>query len=375
MTNAQHELYEIMGLQRDASQEDVKRAFRRLAMEFHPDRNKDEGAEEKFKAVAAAYEVLSDPEKRSAYDRFGMAGVGGGSGQQGFNGFDGFGGFGDIFDAFFRGTASRRAGPQRGSDLRITLTVEFAEAVFGADRELEFERIERCIDCKGTGSMPDSKPVQCPECHGQGEVRRVQQSLFGQFVNVATCERCSGEGEIITDPCGTCRGRGARRAKVKRAVKVPGGIDDGAQIRISNEGDAGSRGGPSGNLYVLVRVQPHKIFTREENALFYELPLNVAQAALGATVEVPTLEGEPVAIKVEPGTQHGNIFVVRGKGVPHLRDDGRGDLIVHMNVVTPTKLNEEQRELLARLAESLGTPVLANDGGGSILGRIRDAFG
>ena len=209
MTNAQHDLYEVMGLSRDASQEDVKRAFRRLAMEFHPDRNKDEGAEDKFKAVAAAYEVLSDPEKRSAYDRFGMAGVGSGNGQQGFNGFDGYGGFGDIFDAFFRGTASRRAGPQRGADLRTTLTVEFAQAVFGAERELEFERVERCVDCKGTGSMPNSRATQCPECHGQGEVRRVQQSLFGQFVNVATCERCSGEGEIITDPCGSCRGRGA----------------------------------------------------------------------------------------------------------------------------------------------------------------------
>ena len=375
MTNAQHDLYEVMGLSRDASQEDVKRAFRRLAMEFHPDRNKDEGAEDKFKAVAAAYEVLSDPEKRSAYDRFGMAGVGSGNGQQGFNGFDGYGGFGDIFDAFFRGTASRRAGPQRGADLRTTLTVEFAQAVFGAERELEFERVERCVDCKGTGSMPNSRATQCPECHGQGEVRRVQQSLFGQFVNVATCERCSGEGEIITDPCGSCRGRGARRATVKRTVRVPGGIDDGAQIRISNEGDAGSRGGPSGSLYVLVRVQPHTVFAREDDALIYELPLNVAQAALGSTVEVPTIDGDPVMLKIDAGTQHGHVSVVRGRGVPHLRDDGRGDLLVHVNVVTPTKLSDEQRELLARLAESLGTPVIPADTGGSILGRIRDAFG
>ncbi len=375
MTSAQHDLYEVMGVSRDASQEDIKRAFRRLAMEFHPDRNKEAGAEERFKAVAAAYEVLSDPEKRSAYDRYGMAGVGG-NGQQGFSGFDGFGGFGDIFDAFFRGTASRRAGPQRGSDLRTTLTVAFADAVFGADRELEFERTEGCPDCNGTGAMPGSRPQTCPECRGAGEIRRVQQSLFGQFVNVATCERCHGEGLIVTDPCGTCHGRGYRRATVKRMVKIPAGIDDGSQIRVSGEGDAGTRGGPAGNLYVLLRVRPHKQFTREDDDLVYDLQLNVAQAALGTTVEVPTLDGDSVAVKVESGTQHGHVFVVRGRGVPHLRENGRGDLLVRTRVVTPTKLNEEQRQLLERLADSLGTPASGGDAGnGSLLDRLRDAFG
>ncbi len=371
--NAQRDLYEVMGLARDASQEDVKRAFRKLAMEYHPDRNKDADAEERFKEVAAAYDVLSDPEKRSAYDRYGMAGVGG-NGQQGFAGFDGFGGFGDIFDAFFRGTGSRRGGPQRGSDLRTNITVDFAEAVFGTERQLEYEHIEQCSVCRGNGSKPGSRPSVCPECQGTGELRRVQQSLFGQFVNVATCDRCGGEGQVVTDPCGTCRGRGSRRVVVKRTVKIPAGIDDGSQIRISGEGDGGARGGPAGNLYVVVRVKPHSDFMREEDDLIYELPLNVAQAALGATIEVPTLDGEPVPLKVEPGTQPGHVFTVRAKGVPHLRGSGRGDLLVRANVVTPTKLTDEQRELLSRLAESMGTPTDAAEGGG-LLGRIRDALG
>lgn len=372
MTNAQQDFYGVMGVPRDASQEDIKRAFRKLAMEYHPDRNKDEGAEERFKEVAAAYEVLSDPEKRSAYDRFGAAGVG--QGGQGFNGFEGFGGFGDIFDAFFRGTASRRAGPQRGADLRTALNIEFQDAVFGAERELEFERNEGCADCSGTGAMPGSRPQTCPECRGTGELRRVQQSLFGQFVNVATCDRCHGEGLIVTDPCGVCRGRGARRVSVKRSIKIPAGIDDGSQIRVSGEGDSGARGGPSGNLYVLVRVQPHKVFERDENDLLYELQVNVAQAALGTTVEIPTLEGDPVTLQVEPGTQHGHVFTIKDRGVPYLRGSGRGDLLVHTNVVTPNKLTEEQRELFERLAESMGTPAQPGEKDSSILGRIRDAF-
>jgi len=372
MTSARNELYEVMGVARDASQEDIKRAFRRLAMEYHPDRNKDEGAEDKFKEVAAAYEVLSDPEKRTAYDRHGMAGVSGNG--QGFSGFDGFGGFGDIFDAFFRGTASRRAGPQRGGDLRTTLTVDFQDAVFGADRELTFERTEGCPDCNGTGAMPGSRPQSCPECQGAGEIRRVQQSLFGQFVNVATCERCQGEGLIVTDPCGACRGRGTKRVTAKRVIKIPGGIDDGSQIRISGEGDSGTRGGPAGNLYVLLRVKPHDFFEREDDDLIYDLQLNVAQAALGTSVDVPTLEGEPVAVRVDPGTQHGHVFTIRGQGVPHLRGSGRGDLQARVRVVTPTRLNDEQRELMERLASSLGTPA-GDAGKESLLDRIRDAFG
>jgi molecular chaperone DnaJ len=371
--NAQRDLYEVMGLPRDASQEDVKRAFRKLAMEYHPDRNKDDDAEARFKEVAAAYDVLSDPEKRSAYDRYGMAGVGG-NGQQGFAGFEGFGGFGDIFDAFFRGTGARRSGPQRGADLRTNVTIEFAEAVFGVERELEYQRVEQCADCRGSGSKPGSRPTECPECKGAGEIRRVQQSLFGQFVNVATCDRCGGEGQVVTDPCATCRGRGSRRLVVKRTVKIPAGVDDGSQIRISGEGDAGTRGGPAGNLYVVLRVKSHREFVRDEDDIVYDLPLNVAQAALGATIDVPTLEDEPVPLKIEPGTQPGHIFAIRGRGVPHLRGAGRGDLLVRANVVTPTKLTDEQRELLEQLRDSLGASADSSENGG-LFGRIRDALG
>ncbi|MEZ4501880.1 MAG: molecular chaperone DnaJ [Dehalococcoidia bacterium] len=364
----QADLYDVLEVSRDATQEEIKRAFRKKAMEFHPDRNKAEDAETRFKEVSAAYEVLSDPEKRSAYDRFGMAGVGGGA--QGFAGQD-FGGFGDIFDAFFRGTGVRRSGPQRGHDLRAVLTLAFEDAVFGTDHELEFERVEACTDCRGRGQA-DGKPLEtCPECQGSGELRRVQQSLFGQFVNVATCSRCSGEGSVVTDPCPECRGRGTKRVSAKKTVKIPAGIDDGQTLRISGEGDAGHRGGPAGNLYVEVQVDPHERFIREDDNLVLELPVNIAQAALGTEVPIETLEGEPREVRVEPGTQSGRIITLKGLGVPHLRGGGRGDLLVQVNVVTPTKLDEAQRELLEQLAASLGTPGGHEAG---LFERLRDAF-
>ena len=364
----QTELYDILEVSRDATQEEIKRAFRKKAMEFHPDRNKAEDAEERFKEVSAAYEVLSDPDKRSSYDRFGMAGVG--NGAQGFAGQD-FGGFGDIFDAFFRGTGVRRSGPQRGHDLRAILALSFEDAVFGTDHELEFERVEACSDCRGRGQA-DGKPLEtCPECQGSGELRRVQQSLFGQFVNVATCNRCGGEGSVVTKPCKECRGRGTKRVAAKKTVKIPAGIDDGQTLRISGEGDAGHRGGPAGNLYVEVRVEPHERFIREDDNLVLELPVNIAQAALGTEVAIETLEGERHEVSVEPGTQSGRIVTLKGLGVPHLRGGGRGDLLVQVNVVTPTKLDEEQRQLLEQLAESLGTPGGHESG---LFERIRDAF-
>lgn len=368
----ERDLYDVLGISRDAPQEEVKRAFRKLAMEYHPDRNKEQGAEERFKEIAAAYEVLSDVEQRGAYDRFGMAGVGG-NGQQGFSGFENASGFGDIFDAFFRGTGGRSSTAQRGSDLRSVLNVEFAEAVFGAEREIEFERTESCDACGASGQV-EGKPLQvCSECEGSGEIRRVQQSLFGQFVNLATCNRCDGAGRIVTDPCVDCRGRGIKRAQVKHVVKVPAGIEEGSQIRLTGEGDAGARGASSGHLYVVVHVEPHEMFTREDNHLIYELPLNVAAAALGGTVEIPTLEGESVQLDVKAGTQHGHVFSIRGKGVPHLRGSGRGNLLVRTHVITPTGINADQRELLEELSRSLGTPSIPNDEG-SFFERIRDAF-
>ncbi len=370
---AQHDLYGALGVSREASQEEIKRAFRALAMEFHPDRNKSEGAENRFKQIASAYEVLSDPEKRGRYDRFGMAGVNGGQ-SQGFQGFEGFAGFGDIFDAFFRGTASRRASPQRGSDLRLEMEIDFAEAVFGVEHQLTFDRVEACEKCHSTGQRAGTKPETCPDCDGQGEIRRVQRSLFGQFVNVATCPRCHGEGQIVTEPCTECRGRGERRVEAHRTVRIPAGVEEGSQIRLSGEGDAGSHGGPAGNLYLQIAVRAHEHFRRTGDNLLYELPLNVAQAALGITVAVPTLEGDVVDLEIKAGTQHGALLPLRGRGVPHLRGSGRGDLVVLAHVVTPTKLSDEQQELMLQLADSLGTPSVPGDGA-SLLGRIRDALG
>jgi len=372
MTTDSADLYSILGVPRDATADDVKKAFRKLAMEFHPDRNKEPDAETRFKQINAAYEILSDPEKRSRYDRFGAAGIGN-AGAQGFQGFDSFGGFGDIFDAFFRGTASRRAGPQPGADLHASVAIDLEQAVQGLEHDLTYERVERCPECRATGQVGATEKPQCPECQGQGELRRVQQSLFGQFVNVATCPRCRGEGTIVSDPCKNCRGQGLHRVKVTRSVKIPAGVDNGSQMRISGEGDHGPRGGPAGNLYVELKVKPHEIFKRVDDSLVYDLPLNIAQAALGADIEVPTIDGDSVELKLKPGVQHGQVHVIRGKGVPHIRQAGRGDLLVRMHVVTPTKLSKGQKELLAQLADSLGKPDVPDEDS-SVLDRIKSAF-
>ncbi len=351
MATQQRDYYEVLGVSRTASQEEIKKAFRRLAMQYHPDRNKEPGAEERFKEINQAYEVLSDPEKRAAYDRFGHAGVGNGMGATGFEGFN-FGGFGDIFDAFFGGTMTRtRRGPVRGADLRVNLTLSFEEAVFGAEKQVEVTRNETCTICGGTGAEPGSRPERCPTCNGMGEIRRVQQSIFGQFVNVATCERCRGEGRVITQPCRECRGTGRQRRTRTLVVRIPAGVDTGSQIRLSGEGDAGAQGGPPGNLYILIHVQPHPYFKRDEDDILYELRINVAEAALGTEKRVPTVDGE-VLLKIPPGTQSDKVFVLRERGVPHLRGTGRGDQLVRVRVVTPTRLTAEQRRLFEKLAET-----------------------
>lgn len=372
MTTESADLYSVLGLERSASPDEVKRAFRRLAMDYHPDRNKAPDAEAKFKQVNAAYEVLSDPEKRARYDRYGAAGVGQG-GAQGFQGHDGFGGFGDIFDAFFRGTAGRRAGPQPGADLHATISLDLEDAVRGVEHEISYERVERCQDCRATGQEGAMQKPGCPECEGKGELRRVQQSLFGQFVNVTTCPRCRGEGSIVDNPCKNCRGQGQTRVKVSRVVKIPAGIDTGSQIRLSGEGDHGPRGGPPGNLYVELNVRPHEVFKRVDSELVYDLPLNIAQAALGAERKIPTIDGDEVELKLKPGTQTGEVHVIRNKGVPHLRGNGRGDLLVRTHVVTPTKLTKAQKDLLGQLAETLGTPDVPEHEA-SVFDRIRNAF-
>ena len=362
MTTQQGDYYAVLGLDRNASPEEIKKAFRRLAMQYHPDRNREPEAEARFKEINQAYEVLSDPEKRAAYDRFGHAGVNGGLGGAGFEGFN-FGGFGDIFDAFFGGATTRRQrGPQRGADLRTSITLDFEEAIFGAEREIEVTRNEICETCTGAGAEPGSKPERCPSCNGSGEVRRVQQSIFGQFVNVSTCERCRGEGRIIAQPCTSCRGSGRVRRTRTLAVKIPAGVDHGQPIRLTGEGDSGAAGGPAGSLYVVVNVRPHPYFKRDEDDILYELPLTFPQAALGAEVMVPTVDGE-VPLTIPPGTQNEKVFQIRGKGVPHLRGGGRGDQYVRVSVVTPTELTKEQRRLLEELAATMETAAHPSDDG------------
>jgi molecular chaperone DnaJ len=375
MATGQRDYYDVLGVPRSADQAEVKRAFRKLAMEYHPDRNSAPDAAEKFKEINQAYEVLGDEQKRAMYDRFGHAGVDGrGAGAGGFDGFTHFEGFGDIFDAFFGGGGRRggRRGPQRGSDLRYNLRLTFEEAVFGCEKEIEYQRLERCETCAGSGSEPGTNPVVCPECNGVGEIRRAQQSFFGRFVNVMTCPRCQGEGRVVTNPCAGCRGTGRTRETRRVVVKVPAGVEDGSQIRLSGEGEAGPRGGEAGSLYVALNVEPHERFQRAGDHIVLELPVNIAQAALGAEVTIPTLDGE-MQLEVPAGTQSGEDFVIRGKGVPRLRGGGRGDMIVRVTVVVPEELTDEQRRLLEELAETMGTPVLPKRQKG-LFERIRDAM-
>jgi molecular chaperone DnaJ len=374
-TDQKRDYYDVLGVGRNATADELKKAFRRLAMEYHPDRNPDLAAEAKFKEVNEAYEVLSDPEKRAMYDRFGHAATGGPEGfARGFEGF-GFGGLGDIFDAFFGGSATRaQRGPTRGADVRKTVTLSFEEAVFGAEKEIEITTAELCPSCGGLRSEPGTQPEKCPTCNGSGETRRVQQSIFGQFVNVATCERCRGEGRIVTTPCRHCRGAGREKRKRKLQVKIPGGVDHGQQMRLSGEGELGANGGPRGNLYLQLNVKPHETFRRDEDDLLLELDLTFPQAALGDLVEVPTIDGQPQELRVPAGTQTGETFIVKGKGVPRLRGGGRGDLIVHANVVTPRNLAKEQRDLLKKLADSMGVEVKPQEDRG-FMGKIKDALG
>lgn len=371
MATTKQDYYDVLGVPRNASPEEIKKAFRQLAMKYHPDRNKQKDAEARFKAINEAYEVLSDPERRAMYDRFGHAGAEAPYGARGFEGF-GFGGFGDIFDAFFGGSTARRQGPRRGADIRKSVTLTFEEAAFGCEKTIEVTGHEPCSRCDGLRSEPGSKPERCGNCGGAGEIRRVQHSVFGQFVNVATCERCGGEGRVITKPCRQCRGSGREKTTRRLQVKIPAGIDEGSQMRLSGEGEPGERGGPRGNLYLVFTVQPDPRFQRDGDDLIYHLEVNIAQAALGTTVEVPTLDG-PEPLRIPAGTQSGELFVLRGRGVPHLRASGRGDLLVRVQVVTPKDLTPKQKQLLAELADALGTPVPPDDKG--LLDRIKDALG
>lgn len=352
MATNKRDYYEVLGVARTATEDEVKKAFRRLAKQYHPDTNKEPEAETRFIEINEAYEVLSDSQKRTAYDRYGHAGVGSAAGA-GFNDFAGFGNLNDLFETFFTGsTASgqRRSGPQRGADLRYDLTITFEEAVFGCQKEIELPRWETCSNCRGNGAQPGTSTTRCSACQGTGEIRRVQQSIFGQFVNVTMCERCRGEGRVITTPCEKCRGQGRVRTNRRVVVNIPAGVDDGINVRVTGEGEVSARGGAPGNLYVILTVKPHPFFKRQGNDIIYELPISFTQAALGDEVEVPSVDGKKVPLKIPAGTQSNRSFRLKGMGVPVVHSSARGDQHVIVNVVTPTNLTSEQKHLLEEFA-------------------------
>ncbi|MGI5838643.1 MAG: molecular chaperone DnaJ [bacterium] len=375
---SKRDYYEILGVPKNASPDDLKKAFRRLARKYHPDANKeDPQAAEKFKEISEAYSVLADPERRAQYDRFGHVETGGG----GFDPGDfarGFGGFGSIFDDIFDvftgggfGAAARR-GPQRGEDLRYDLTLDFEAAVFGVEKDIEINRVEDCETCGGTGAKAGSRPETCPACHGTGQVQFTQNTPFGRITNVRPCDRCHGEGQIIQNPCPECHGQGRVRRKRMLHAKIPAGVDSGTRLRMAGEGEAGVRGGPRGDLYLFIRVKPHKLFTRRENDIYCEIPVSFADVALGAEIMVPTLDGE-VQLKIPAGTQTGTSFRLKGKGVPYLRSHARGDQHVRVKVTTPAHLSEKQKELLREFARSTGKT--AGSEGKGIFKKVKDALG
>jgi molecular chaperone DnaJ len=365
--------YEVLDVNRNASEDELKSAFRGLARQYHPDVSDDPNAEEKFKEINEAYAVLSDSEKRAAYDRYGHAGVNT-QGMpdftnidlsdilQGIFGFNGFGGMG--------GRRSRNA-PRRGADLSGRVKLSFEEAAFGVEKEIQITRDQTCKTCDGSGAKPGTSPSTCPNCNGQGEVRQVHQTLLGSMVQVVTCPRCNGRGTIIETPCTTCNGRGLERVTVSKMVTIPAGVSNGVQIRLAGEGQPGVNNGPHGNYYLEVNVEQHEFFRRNGDDILLDLDINVAQAVLGDVIHVPTLNGDE-ELRIPPGTQPGKVFRLREKGIPHLRASGRGDELVTVSVQIPTRLSDEQRELFANLAETMDPDIKIQQQ--SFLEKLRDVF-
>ncbi|MGO4544410.1 molecular chaperone DnaJ [Paenibacillus sp. 2TAB23] len=373
---SKRDYYEILGLGKDASAEEIKKSYRKLAREFHPDVNKAADAETKFKEVKEAYDVLSDDGKRSTYDRFGHVDPNQGMGGGGAGGDFG-GGFGDIFDMFFGGGGGGRRdpnAPQRGNDLQYTMTVEFKEAVFGKETEITIPRTETCDTCHGDGAKPGTKPETCSVCKGNGQQEVVQNTPFGRMVNRRACTNCSGTGRVIKDKCSTCHGAGKVKRQRKINIRIPAGVDDGAQIRMTGEGEGGLRGGPAGDLYIVIRVKSHEFFEREGDDIYCEVPLTFVQAALGDEIEIPTLT-EKVKLKVPAGTQTGTYFRLKGKGVPKLRGYGQGDQHVKVTIVTPTSLTDDQKELLRQFGGLSGDSVATDqEHHESIFDKMKKAF-
>lgn len=377
---SKRDYYEVLGVNKDATEEEIKKAYRKLARKYHPDVNKDDPqAEEKFKEVTEAYEVLSDQQKRANYDRFGHSDPNFGSG--GFGGFSGgfedMGDLGSIFDMFFGGQRPKN-GPQKGADLQLEMEIEFTQAAFGMEKEIEIPRTETCSKCQGSGAKPGTEPVTCSVCHGTGEIKTVQNTLFGQFVNARPCNNCQGRGKVISQPCSECHGQGRVRRMRKVNVKIPAGVDSGSRLRMAGEGEDGLRGGPKGDLYIYLRVKPHKYFYREGTDIFYQTSISFVQAALGDEIEIPTLEeGKTAALKIPEGTQPETSFRLRGKGIPHIREPQiRGDMHVKVKVETPTKLTEKQKDILREFATSGGDKNSKSGSKGKrFFDKMKDALG
>ena len=356
------EYYDRLGLSKDASQDEIKRAYRKLSKKYHPDINKEPGAEEKYKEVQEAYETLSDDQKRAAYDQYGPDGANGFGGQGSFGGFDGgagFGGFEDIFSSFFGGGATRNPNaPRQGDDLQYRVNLSFEEAVFGAEKEIHYNREVTCKTCSGSGAKPGTSPVTCGRCHGHGVINVDTQTPLGMMRRQVTCDVCHGTGQEIKDPCQTCHGTGREKQSHTVSVKIPAGVETGQQIRLAGQGEAGFNGGPYGDLFVVINVNPSDKFTRDGSTIYYTLNISFVQAALGDTVEVPTVHGN-VEMVIPAGTQTGKTFRLKGKGAPRLRGGSQGDQLVTVKIVTPTKLNDAQKEALLAFAKASGDEKIA----------------
>ena len=370
------EYYDRLGVSKDASQDEIKRAYRKMSKKYHPDINKEPGAEEKYKEVQEAYETLSDDQKRAAYDQYGPDGANGFGGQGGFGGFDGgagFGGFEDIFSSFFGGGATRNPNaPRQGDDLQYRVNLSFEEAIFGAEKEVHYNREATCKTCSGSGAKPGTSPVTCGRCHGQGVINVDTQTPLGMMRRQVTCDVCHGTGQEIKEPCQTCHGTGHEKQSLKVSVKIPAGVETGQQIRLAGQGEAGFNGGPYGDLFVIINVNPSDKFTRDGSTIYYTLNISFVQAALGDTVEVPTVHGN-VEMTIPAGTQTGKTFRLKGKGAPRLRGGSQGDQHVTVKIVTPTKLNDAQKEALLAFAKASGDEKIAPQKKG-FFNKVKDAL-
>ncbi|SEP90406.1 molecular chaperone DnaJ [Piscibacillus halophilus] len=372
---SKRDYYEVLGVSKDASKEEIKKAYRKLARKYHPDVSQEDNAADKFKEVKEAYEVLSNAQKRQQYDQFGHAGTQQGAGQGGFGGFEDFGDFGDIFDMFFGGGGRRRRdpnAPRQGQDLQYTMEIEFEEAIFGKETTIEIPKEENCDTCDGSGAKPGTSVHTCQHCHGTGQLNVEQNTPFGRVVNRRVCHHCQGSGKQVEEKCHTCGGDGKVKKRKKIDIRIPAGVDDGQQIRVTGQGGPGVNGGPAGDLFVVIRVKRHEFFERDGDDILCEMPITFTQAALGDEIEVPTVHGR-VKLKVPAGTQTGTHFRLKGKGAPNVHGHGQGDQHILIKVVVPKNLNERQKELLREFHELSGDQSL-DEQQDNLFQRMKRAF-